>query len=165
MIDLARKGTIRAAARNRAPVDIARGAKRTLAAQPQRKTPAALALEEALRGVKSGRNRFKVVPKDQRTIDGRVFASGLEAQHYAGLKLQERLGEIRDIVCQPSWRLDVEGVHIGTYTADFGFTVVATGRREIIEVKSSGTKKDAAYRLRRRLAQALHKIAVVEVVL
>ena len=66
MADLARLGTIRAAARKRTPPDLARAAARALAAIPKRpRPPAALAYEEALRGAKKP-GRFPVTDKDNR---------------------------------------------------------------------------------------------------
>ena len=139
-IALARRGTMRAA---------------------QKRTPAAIALAEAMK--KPG--RFPVAPKEARTLDGVVFASKGEMKRYAHLKIREKLGEITDLVLQPAWPVEINGVYFTTYTADFAYFDHRLSRRVIEDVKSAGgTDKDPAFKLRRKAAQLAHGIVVTEVV-
>lgn len=108
------------------------------------------------------RNRFQVVPVDRRTVDGIVFASGKEAKRYGDLKLLERAGEITHLELQPSFPVLIKGQTFCIYTADFAYR--EKGYWIVEDVKSSGTAKDAAYRLRKKAAQLFHDITVREVI-
>jgi hypothetical protein len=80
---------------------------------------------------------------------------------YAVLRLMLRAGQITDLECQPSWIITINGGKLCRYTADFRYR--RAGRVVIEEVKSSGTAKDAAYKLRRRAAELAHGITVEEI--
>lgn len=110
------------------------------------------------------RSRFKVSPKNQRTVDGIVFDSKKEAMRYAELKLLERAGKILHLVMQKSFRVQIAGKHFCTYTADFLYYDRDLDRLVIEDVKSTGTAKDAAYKLRKKAAEIFHGIEVTEVV-
>ena len=94
------------------------------------------------------KNRFSVAPIADRTMDGVVFASKKELKRYAELRLLQRAGEVQDLELQPEFRVSINGQHYCTYTADFAYT--EKGERVIEELKSTGTAKDAAYRLRKK---------------
>lgn len=110
------------------------------------------------------RGRFPVAPKIERTIDGIVFASKGEAQEYATLKLREKIGEISDLELQPKFPVYINGERLCVYKADFSFFDCRLGRTVIVDRKSSGTAKDAAYKLRKRAAELSHKIKIDEIV-
>lgn len=107
---------------------------------------------------KKNNNRFKVSPEVERTIDGIVFASKKETKRYAELRLLERAGEVQDLELQPEFRVSINDQHYCTYTADFAYT--EKGERVIEELKSTGTAKDAAYRLRKKAAELFYGIKV-----
>lgn len=103
------------------------------------------------------------------TVDGYRFASKKEAKRYGELRLLERAGEIAELVVHPAFDVQIAGRHFCTYTADFAYRVRLSERtkeneRIIEEVKSTGTRKDTAYRLRRKAAELAHGITVTEVV-
>lgn len=54
-------------------------------------------------------------------VDGRRFASKLEAKRWQELCLLEKAGEIHSIHCQPRYKLKVNGEVIGSYVADFEY--------------------------------------------
>lgn len=108
------------------------------------------------------RPRYPVAPKEERTVDGRVFASKKEAARYAGLLLEVRAGLIRDLELQPKFEVFINGKKLCHYTADFRFSRCGTGETVILEVKSSGSRKEASYKLRRRAAELAHGITVTE---
>lgn len=87
----------------------------------------------------------------------RFFASRAEAQRYDALKARERRGEISDLVCQPTFPLEINGVRIGVYKADFGYS--ESGVQVIEDVKSQATMTEAAT-LRMKLAEAVHSITI-----
>jgi hypothetical protein len=113
-------------------------------------------------GTRMSANRFAVAPKADRTMDGIVFDSKKEATRYAELKLLQRAGKIESVEIQPSWKVEINGKHFCRFTADFayrdGFSLV------IEDVKSTGTAKDAAYRLRKKAAELAYGIHVTEVI-
>jgi hypothetical protein len=88
-------------------------------------------------------------------VDGRWFASKKEAARFRWLQTLEAAG---------MWRSQVPIVvtTIGHYTADFQYVDLTTGEIVIEDVKSSATTTEA-YRLRKRLAEAIHGIAIREV--
>lgn len=104
------------------------------------------------------KNRFAVSPIDERTLDGITFASKKEMKRYAELKLWVRAKEISDLELQPEFRVSINDQHYCTYTADFAYTL--KGERIIEELKSTGTAKDAAYRLRKKAAELFHGIKI-----
>jgi hypothetical protein len=128
------------------------------------KPPARIAYEAALRGAKKGRGRFQVAPKEERTVDGRVFDSKREATRYAELKVLERAGKISHLECQPEFPVTING-HL-LCRVHFDFAYFENGERIIEDVKSKdgrGTAKDTAYRLRKRAAELFFYIKVREV--
>ena len=107
------------------------------------------------------RPRFQVAPVEQRTMDGIVFASKREMKRYAELKLLERAGDIHRLDLQPEYEVFIDGRHFCTYTADFRY--ITTDLEIVVEdVKSTGTAKDAAYRLRKKAAELYYGMKVTE---
>lgn len=109
------------------------------------------------------RSRFQVAAKIDRTIDGITFDSKKEATRYATLRLLERAGKIEDLRLQQKFPVEIKGSHFCTYTADFVYWDIALGREVIEDTKSTGTAKDAAYKLRKKAAQLHHNIKIDEV--
>ena len=107
---------------------------------------------------KKNNNRFKVSPVEERTLGGIVFSSKKEMKRYAELQLLQRAGEVQDLELQPEFRVSINDQHFCTYTADFAYT--EKGERVIEELKSTGTAKDAAYRLRKKAAELFYGIKV-----
>ena len=104
------------------------------------------------------KNRFNVSPVEERTMGGIVFASKKEMKRYAELRLLQRAGEVQDLELQPEFRVSINGEHYCTYTADFAYT--EKGERIVEELKSTGTAKDAAFRLRKKAAELFYGIKV-----
>jgi len=102
-------------------------------------------------------------------VDGIRFDSTKEARRYSELRLLEKAGQIRDLELQPRFPIDVrelrdiaKWINCGYYTADFRYVETATGQVVIEDVKS-GPTKTAAYRLRKRLVEAIHGVTISEV--
>ena len=114
--------------------------------------------------MRARRSRFKTAPAIERTIDGITFDSKREATRYLELKLLERVGRIKDLNLQTKFPVQINGKHFCNYTADFVYFDVAKNETIIEDTKSTGTAKDAAYRLRKKAAQLAHGIKVEEVV-
>lgn len=109
-------------------------------------------------------SRFQVAPAMARTIDGITFDSKKEATRYGELKLLQRDGQIRDLMLQQKFPVDIGGKHFCTYTADFVYFDCKLERTVVEDTKSTGTAKDAAYRLRKKAAQLAHGMTVDEVI-
>lgn len=96
------------------------------------------------------------------TVDGILFASRAEARRYLELRSAQRGGEITGLACHPRWKLVVNGVLIGVYTADFAYTDRRTGEFVVEDVKGKGPMS-RDYPLRVKLMLACHGIVVREV--
>ncbi|MEJ0096188.1 MAG: DUF1064 domain-containing protein [Methylocella sp.] len=122
-------------------------------------------LQQMMIGVTPKKSRYPVVEKHLRTVDGIVFASGREAKRYSQLKIMERAGEITHLTLQPAFVAYIGGVKFCTYTADFSYFRNGLDLMIVEDVKSSGTRIDPAYRLRKKAAEMYHGIHVTEVLM
>lgn len=94
-------------------------------------------------------------------VDGAVFDSAKEARRWQELVLLERAGKITDLERQVAYSLEVNGVEICTYIADFRYR---QGKKLIVE-DVKGWKRGLAYRvfkMKSALMKALHRINVLE---
>lgn len=110
------------------------------------------------------RGRFPVASKERRTVEGIVFASLREARRFVELRQMERAGLISELICQPSFPVQIGDAHFCTYRADFSYNDTREGGLVIEDVKSTGSRKDEAFRLRRKAAELFHGITVREVI-
>jgi hypothetical protein len=92
-------------------------------------------------------------------IDGRKFDSKAEGARYWDLCRMQDAGEIRDLECQPSYPLLVQGVKIGEYRADFRY-VTKGGTVVVEDVKGVRT---AVYVLKKKHVKAQYGIDVREI--
>lgn len=93
--------------------------------------------------------------------EGNVHDSGKEYRRWQVLELRERAGEIRSLRRQVPYALVHDGVLVCRYVADFVYT---EGEATIVEdVKSPATRKLEAYRIKKNLMKAIHKLEVREV--
>jgi hypothetical protein len=93
-------------------------------------------------------------------IDGFTFDSLLEAKRYGELKMEAIAGVIADLQVHQRFRLDVNGVHICDYEADFVYR--RNGNLIVEDVKSKPTVT-RLYRVKKKLLRALHGIGIQEV--
>lgn len=106
----------------------------------------------------------------KQTVNGLTFDSKKEAEFYLMLKMRERLKEIDGLELQPVFALYVEPpgrgrIHIGDFTPDFRYWERLPSGEDalrVVDVKSEPTKTEA-YRLRKKMAEALYGIEVLEV--
>ena len=96
--------------------------------------------------------------------EGMLFDSTAELAIYKQLRLREQMGSIRDLRTQVKYEIRVYGHHVCDYVADFVYTVISTGKSEVVDVKSSFTAKLPVYRLKKKLLRATHGIEIKEVV-
>lgn len=103
--------------------------------------------------------KFKSIPH---FIDGIRFDSQKEAAYYGTLKLRMKAGDIKSFRRQVRYKIEINGIKITTYVADF-VVLNWDGTKEIIDVKSSFTKTLAPYRMKKQLMLALYRVIIKEV--
>ena len=92
------------------------------------------------------------------TVDGITFASKREADRYAELKLELLAGEIDDLELQKPFSLDVNGIHVCDYVADFVYK--RDGLQIVEDAKGKATD---VFKIKRALMRAVLGIEIVEV--
>jgi hypothetical protein len=92
-------------------------------------------------------------------VDNIRFHSIKEARRYSELLLAVQAGEIRDLQLQVKYSLDVNGVHICNYYADF---VYHDYRTETTVVEDSKGKRIQPYPIKAKLMKACHGIDILE---
>lgn len=112
--------------------------------------------------------RMDEAGKAARTVDNVLFASLKESRRYQDLKLLEQSGHICFFEWDKRklrWPLEVNGKLICTYEADFAYydsNLVQNPRHGKIVEDCKGFKTPA-YRLKKKLMLAIHKIEIQEV--
>lgn len=96
------------------------------------------------------------------TVDGIVFDSAKEARRWSQLCLLQRADEISHLERQKRIPMFVNGMKICDWIPDFQYWDVARCQLVVEDVKSPATKKLPAYRIKVKLAKALHGIEVLE---
>lgn len=91
-----------------------------------------------------------------RTEEG-YFDSKMEHRRWEVLKLLARTGEIADLQRQVKYSLDVNGVHITNYIADFVYK-----QDNVVIVEDSKGFKTPEYKIKKSLMKAVHDIDILE---
>lgn len=99
------------------------------------------------------------IRQPQTTVDGITFDSAAEARRWRVLRIMERGKLISGLQRQVPLALEVNGVKVGTYKADFTYTD-ATGKHVVEDVKGVATP---AYKLKKKLLAALYGVEITEV--
>lgn len=94
-------------------------------------------------------------------VCGEQFDSGKEAQRYEKLLLLERAGKITQLRHHVKYPLEVNGIPICMYEADFTY-IDERGLHHVEDVKVRATMTPI-YKLKRKLMAALHGIIVEEI--
>jgi Protein of unknown function (DUF1064) len=92
------------------------------------------------------------------TVDGRTFDSKLEANRYLDLRRLHRAGVISELICQPAFQVEINGIRVFEYRADFQYTD-EHGRTVYEDCKGFPT---AVYRLKKRIIEAVYQITITE---
>lgn len=98
--------------------------------------------------------------------EGNVHDSTKEHRRWQELQLREIAGEIRELRHHVPYACVVEGEHICDYEADFVYREGAALVVEDVKPKDAKFRKTLAYRhfrVKQKLAQALHKFQIREV--
>lgn len=105
--------------------------------------------------------RSKFNNRPDRCCEGVTHQSQLESRRCTELHLMQKGGLIRDLEAhpQPRFRLDVNGVHVCSYIADFRWTECDSGEVVVADAKGFKTRE---YELKKRLMLACHGIEICE---
>jgi hypothetical protein len=109
---------------------------------------------------KSKRGKYN---QQGRHEDGHWFASKAEAERYLQLKQLRDQGKIEHLELQPSFPVQVKGIAICTYRADFRYIIISDGgwRQDVVEdVKGLPTPE---YKLKKKLVEAIYQIPIHEI--
>ena len=109
--------------------------------------------------------KYAVAAKGDRTVDGITFDSKGEMKRYLELKFAEKAGLIKDLQLQFAFEVYIEEQKYCTYTCDFSYIEAKTGKIIYEEVKSTGSVKDAAYKLRKKAAELYHGVKITEFIM
>ena len=91
---------------------------------------------------------------------GLVFDSKKEANRFGELKILERRNEISELKAQPEFLIEINGVKICKYVADFQY--LEKGKIIVEDCKSEITRKHPVYRLKKKLMHAVLGIEIRE---
>ena len=92
-------------------------------------------------------------------LDGRTFASKLEARRYVELKQMEKAGLIFELKCQVPFELKVNGFLVCKYIADFVYGEHGLIMKTVEDAKGYATPE---YLLKKRMMLAIHGITITE---
>lgn len=95
-------------------------------------------------------------------IDGKKFDSKAEADRYIELKRMQEGSLIFDLKCQVPFVLEVNGMLICRYVADFTYKD-CDGNHIVEDVKSKPTASRSEYKIKKKLMLAIHRIQISEV--
>jgi hypothetical protein len=100
-------------------------------------------------------------------VDGITFPSKREANRYGELRVLEQVGGITDLERQVRFAIEVNGVKVCTYVADFQYReplpdhLGVTGRSELVVEDCKGFRTPE-YKLKAKLMRAVHGITIRE---
>src|SRR5687767_11147003 len=94
----------------------------------------------------------------QTVVDGIKFPSRKEANRYSELRLLEKADKVRDIRCQVRMPLEVNGLLVTHYVADFVYWDVEQGKRIWEDTKGFITD---SFRIKAKLVRALYGIEIL----
>lgn len=92
-------------------------------------------------------------------LDGKTFHSKREAARYQALKVILQAGAIADLETQTPFRIEINGVKICKYYADFTYTETDTGKKVVEDCKGYRTPE---YVLKKKLMRAVFGIEIKE---
>lgn len=93
-------------------------------------------------------------------MDGIRFDSKFEAERYGLLRAMERAGSIKDLTLQPRYKIEINGVLVCTYVADFFY------RRQLLDGTWAEIVEDAKgvetteFKIKKKLMKAVLNIDV-----
>lgn len=114
-------------------------------------------------GISRGKQRARKFGNVPTVVDGECFDSKREAARYVALRLLGRAGRIRKLRRQVKYLLEVNGVRICSYKADFVFEELRLSDQQWVEVVEDvkGYANDR-WPMKKKLMLACHGVTVRE---
>jgi hypothetical protein len=109
---------------------------------------------------KKKRKRNKYGAQKATAGDGTKFDSKKEARRYGELQVMLAMGVIRDLELQVEYPLEVNGVLVCSYRADFRYNLKWPPATVVEDAKGFRTRE---YQIKKRLMKAVHGIDISEV--
>jgi hypothetical protein len=110
-----------------------------------------------IKNEKKRKNKYNAIKS---TVDNITFDSKIESTRYIVLKDREKKGLISCLNLQKKFPLNVNGLHIGFYVADFYYFCNQTKQFIIEDVKGHKTQ---VYQIKKKLMKACHNIDIKEI--
>lgn len=111
----------------------------------------------AERGDGKKRGRLSKYGNIKAEADGQIFASKRERGRWMDLRLMEKAGSIKNLQRQVVYPLEINGVKVCDYIADFVYE-----RADKLVVEDSKGYRTEVFRLKSKLMRAVHGIEVFE---
>jgi hypothetical protein len=105
--------------------------------------------------------------KKKRPKYGNVKTNGFDSKkefaRWQQLQNMLAAGAIYELDRQVKYRIEVNGVHVCDFIADFRYKRTVDGREVVEDVKSAITRKNRAYRIKYKLMRAVFGIDIQEI--
>lgn len=101
--------------------------------------------------------------------NGIKFDSVKEMKHYQLLEYRQKIGEIKELKLQvpyeliPKYKMNDKTIRKCVYIADFVYYDTRDNKTHVIDVKSSFTRKNEVYRIKKKLFEYKYGIEIEEV--
>ena len=101
--------------------------------------------------------------------NGIKFDSVKEMKHYQLLEYRQKIGEIKELKLQvpyeliPKYKMNDKTIRKTVYIADFVYYDTRDNKTHVIDVKSSFTRKNEVYRIKKKLFEYKYGIEIEEV--
>lgn len=96
-------------------------------------------------------------------LDGMFFHSEAEGNRYMQLRLLEQAGRITRIERQVPYQIQIDGIHICTYNADFRYFILdPQGGTQAIVIEDVKGQRTHEFILKKKLVEAKHKVRIIE---
>lgn len=95
--------------------------------------------------------------------DGRKFDSVKECDRYRVLRALQDAGDIADLECQKRYRIELNGIRLCTYVADFVYRRKRGGKPGKVVEDVKGWKNGSAYRMFKVKAALMRAVLGIEV--
>lgn len=96
-------------------------------------------------------------------VDGIKFDSRRESRRYGQLLNLVKAKAIENLQVHPKYPIAVNDIAICIYEADFRYFDRQTQSWKVEDVKSEATRTNRAYRIKKKLVEAIYGIRIIEV--
>lgn len=98
--------------------------------------------------------KYRNVPT---VVDSIEFPSRKQAKVYRGLVLRQQTGEIRDLQLEQTYSLDVNGIHVCDYRADYTYRTTSDNQLHVVDAKGMRTRE---FIIKQKLMKAIFGVDI-----